>query len=323
MIPSRTLVAPGLRTAANRGRSAHLAVALHLVRTRPTLWLLGSLGFMLRGGILLLALPIVVLPTQVEVRFILGGYLGSSGLTPGFYVAVGILTAVSFAVGLGGLYILARVELAAFRRLVRDDATLDQRAGIKPRRLDANRRRAVVTRLFVLQALTLLLLLLAALPLAVAVGQTTFDEIVRPSSTDSIYVRVLAQVGQPLLVLVVSALLIDALSAIATRTVLARAFGLAVPRRGLPARMTQVLSDLLTMLIGWAVVLLALLSSLWALSVAWQATRSVFLAGGSSVQPAQLVIGALLLGGVWAAVLAASGFADALRRALWSLGGLH
>ena len=43
------------------------------------LWLLGTLSFILRGGLVVMLLPIVVLPTQVEVRLMLGGNLGSSG----------------------------------------------------------------------------------------------------------------------------------------------------------------------------------------------------------------------------------------------------
>ena len=59
-VESHVLVAPGLRTAAHPGWRAGVSTAVSAVARQPSLWLLGIVGFCLRGGILVLILPIIV-----------------------------------------------------------------------------------------------------------------------------------------------------------------------------------------------------------------------------------------------------------------------
>ena len=134
MVPSRTLVVAGMRTAPGVGRRADIGAALAVVRDRPSMILRGIIGFALRGGIVLLTLPILVLPTQVEVRFALGDNLNSSGLTGGFWSLVAVFAAVAVIVALGAIYVLARLEVDSFVTVVEHPASLSQRGGVRAAR---------------------------------------------------------------------------------------------------------------------------------------------------------------------------------------------
>ncbi|MDL2336053.1 MAG: hypothetical protein QFC55_08485, partial [Chloroflexota bacterium] len=175
---------------------------------QPSLWLLGTLSFILRGGVLALLLPIMVLPTQVEVRLMLGGSLGTSGLTPGFFVGVSAATIVSSGLVMAVLYALAWLEIAAYRRLADDPE-------IEPNTLHDPGTR--LRDLFVVEALTLIVLLLAAVPLAAALGQSIYQEILLPSSSASIYDRVLSHLAQPIAIFAVALPIVDSVSAIWVR----------------------------------------------------------------------------------------------------------
>ncbi len=320
---SRALVAPGVRTSAGAtGLRADVATVVGAIRNHPFLLVLGMLGFALRGGILLLIVPILVLPTAVEVRFLLGDSLGSRGLTPGFFVLVAALSVVILGLALLVLYALARIELASFTRFVNAAGESPEHAWLAPGRLLDDARGATTSRLFVVEAVALLAVLLAAVPLAAAAGQATLAEITLPSSTESIYARILNDVSAPLLVWFVAIVVIEAISAVVARRVLAGAFSLAPY-----FRMThRPLRAVLVAVIGWALFALAVVLGVVVLGVAWQAVESVFLSNGLSGGLRELVsalLVALLFGGVFAGALVVCGLVSAIRAGLWTLASLR
>ena len=265
----------------------------------------------LRGGIILLLLPIVVLPTPVEVRLALGAHLGSTGLTAGFWAMVAIATLVSAVIAIAMLFALAWIELATYERAI---------AGVRP---VERRRRGLLGRLFVLQALTLLALAVCALPLAAVVGQATYDELLRPSSSASIYIRVMGQVGPALIVFMVAVVAIDTLSAIATRRLLSQRHSMLSAIAGaLVQPLRSPMRTLGVAFVGWTATIVALGAAWVGLGLAWRAARGTFLGVTSIFDLAQLVLPvlvALLLATVFCASLALVGVASALRSTLWSL----
>ncbi len=326
-----------MRTPARPGWRSDLGSALAVVVGQPYLWLIGALAFALRGGIVLLTLPIIVLPTQVEVRQVLGANLGSTGLTPGFWALVVAGSVVAGVVALAILFALTRLELAAFTRLVADPETAEQRDW-REASFASSRSGGLLSRLFLVQALTLLVLAMCSVPLATAIGQATLDEILRPSSSASIYLRVIGHVGQPLLLFLAALVVLEMLSARATRQALVRAAGLeadgGVRRRSsfaasLPAArrlLGAALRALRTAALGWLVSIVILIPTLWATSVAWQAARASFLSTTSLVDLLHdpgLVVVAVLLAAVFSTGLLLAGFASALRAGLWSVEGLR
>jgi hypothetical protein len=294
-----------------------LGAAFAVPAERPDLWLLGTLSFCLRGGAILLLAPIIVLPTQVEVRLALGANLGSAGFTPGFWTLVGVAALASAVIALAALHGLARIEARAF-----DALSETEMLPVIP----ARGRRGLVTRLFVIEALTLVAVLLAAVPLAAAIGQTTLDEILRPTSSASIYVRVISQIA-PILALTLAIVpVIDAISAFTARELL-----LGRPlRESLRAGLGRVVGAPVRLvgaaLVAWVSLGLVVLTVGWALTVAWQATRAAFLAstslGDLFARPDSLVV-ALLLTAVFVSGLALCGFVAAFRAALWTLASLR
>ena len=186
------------------------------------------------------------------------------------------------------------------------------------RRLNVAANRALLGRVFVVKVLALLGLVLFAVPLGAAIGQATLDELLRPSSSESIYTRVLGHVTLPLLLLVIGVVVIEALSALATRRLALRATGFSPTR-------PSALRTLRTATLGWLLMIATLVPSLWAISVAWQATRASFLATTSMAEVGRdaglLVIAGLLAAVVFGGLLLA-GFSSAVRSGLWSVNSL-
>lgn len=283
----------------------------------PQLWLLGALSFILRGGLVVLMLPIIVLPTQVEVRLMLGANLGSSGFAPGFWIGLGVATIISTGLVMVVLYALARLEIAAFTRLARNpDLEVEISANPGSRLRD----------LFVVQSLTLIALLLAAVPLAGALGQVTYDEIVRPTSVAPLYDRVLAQVMLPLALLIVALPIVDSVSAAVTRRLLiGRSVGSAVSG-SIGAVVRRPVRFAMTAVVAWLALAAVVVAVNIALTICWHATRAAFLRTTSiadmltSVAP---LLVAVLLAGVFVSGVAVCGYVAAFRNALWTITGVR
>lgn len=319
------------------GWRSEVGSAAAVVLGQPPLWLLGALGFALRGGIVLLTLPILVLPTQVEVRLLLGNNLGSTGFSAGFWglvVAAGVIAGV---VTLGIMLALANVEVSAFERLVDDPETAELRQWRTAARLAREQRRILIVHVASVQALTLMVLAVAAIPLILGITSATYDEIARPTSADSIYLRVLADVRETIAWFGVAVVLIEMVSARTSRALLVRATDLRVgakPHRLwlLPAMgsafssiIRSPIRALVTEALVWGVSIAVLLPVLWAISICWEAVRGVFLtslAFGDLQQDIGLAFVALALSGVFLSGLLLCGFASALRAAIRSVEAL-
>lgn len=306
-----------MRTAPTAGWRVEVGHALAAPVEQPQLWLLGTLSFMLRGGLIILLLPIVVLPTQVEVRLMLGGYLGSNGFTPGFFVGVAAATILSTGLVLVVLYGLARLEAATFAKLS-SDPELEIQVRVDPA--------ARVRDLFVVQSLTLITLLLAAVPLAAALGQVTYDEILRPTSTAPIYDRVLAQVMLPLTLLAVALPIVDSVSAAVTRRLLiGKSVGSAVSG-SIGTLVRRPIRFLASAAVAWLALAAVVAATDTALGIAWLATRAAFLRTTSIADmltsTAPLLV-AVLLSGVFLSGLAVCGYVAAFRNALWTITSLR
>lgn len=321
-----------------------MAGALSVVVSQPSLWVLGALAFALRGGVVLLLASIVVLPTPVEIRMLLGTNLGSTGLAPGFVALLGVAAVIGVIALLTILAVLASLELASFERVVTHPDTDEQRRGRLPRRLAPGERRLVVGGLFAVQLLALAVLIVAAIPLANAVIAVAYQEIVRPSLGGTIYTRVLGGVREPLFLLIAALVLVEMLSSLAGRRLLVRAYGLATvpPPRGILGTMAAVPlaigaaimrplrrpgSTLATLVAVWLSSVAVLAPLAWGLSAVWQSVRGVFLgpaAGTSDADAmAELAIVTLALAAMWTMAMLVSGFVSALRAAMWSTDGLR
>jgi hypothetical protein len=177
------------------------------------------------------------------------------------------------------------------------------------------------------QLIALSALVAAGIPLAAGAASVVYRELLRPSLDGSLYGRVLGQLGSELFVLLAVLVVVEAASAVATRRLLAGAFGAGGVRSpltailvglGRPAR--RPLTTLSTAVLGWLVTIALLLPALWAVGVAWDATRSALLGGQPGAVAGGIggLIAVLTLVGAWLGALALGGVASAVRAALWT-----
>jgi len=315
-----------------------VGTTLAVVVGRPSLWLIGALGFALRGGIVILLLPIFVLPTPVEARLMLGTNLGSTGLTPSFLSHVGFVGALLLIPIALALLVIAYIELTGFERIVADEETAEQRDERPSTTLSGGARRRLFGWLVAVQLTGLLALAAAALPLANAVIQVTTEEILRPSLPGgSIYLRVLSGVREPLAGFVAVIVVVELLTALVSRQLLLRTFGLHLPlpaglgvRSALAAAVARPFRHPLRTLgsaaLGWTLTLGVLVPVGWSLLLAWETVRSTYLATGSRTD-AQSVTGLVMVTVALAAVFVAGvllcGLASAIRSGLWTMDALR
>lgn len=326
MESSRIVAAPGIRTAAYPGWRARLSTALASVVDRPVLWLFGILGFSLRGGIVVLTLPIVVLPTPVEARLLLGDYLGTTGLSQRFWAESTVVAFVGAALIILVLTVLATLEVAAFARLPLVDE-----------RLARNLSNRALVPVMGVQFLGFIAALLAAAPLTKATIERSYAEIVRPTSGAPIYERVLATLGAEIFLLVAAIVLVELVSALTTREILVR---LARSARPGPSPALLLLSlgaaigrlvrspvrILATALFGWFVTAALLVPAVGAIVVAWAGTRAAFLSSVSLADVGDdldMFLTAVALSATFAIAMTLAGFASALRAATWSVDRLR
>ena len=320
-----------------------LGSALAGVVGQPSLWLIGSVTFALRGGLLLLLASIVVLPTPIELRMLLGNNLGSSGFTDEFVLllaAGGLLLGLLVLIGLA---LVAYLELSAFERLLRGPELADE-LGERPfRPPDRQVRRWLLVSLFGLQLLVLGGVLMAALPLINGIATLAYQEVIRPSLGGTIYARVLNGVRDEVFILLAGLVLVELVSSVATRRLLLRGFGLTarrpasgvLPSLGALARalgggllrpLRRPLRTLVTLALVWAFWLAAVVPLSWGLSIAWSSVRGAYLGPAWAGRPeelAGLAVVTLALCGIWLAAVLVGGFVSALRAALWSVDGLR
>jgi len=289
-------------------RVSTLATALRIALSRPTLWVLGLGTFLLRGGIVLVLLPIVVVPTPVGIGNLVAPSLMeiSLGAIPmGFVLAsIGIGVGVVLWLGLAG-WLAAMLEAAAIRMVAGGGAD-----DVPPRREGA---RILACRLICL------------LPLAVALALgsvrivfVTYQELTLPSdSATPVAIRVLRDAPDvPIAILLIwmSAEIVAAVAARRivlgderVRTALRSAVG-SIARRPFAA----LAHFWLPTIVLTSIVLAAALAS----SAAWTAVRTALEAGQD---PIGALIATVVLVATWLGGLALIGLASAWRAAVWTV----
>ena len=319
----------------------------------PVMWLVGAAGFLARGGILVLALPILSLPTPVGVTLLVPPLsVTTSGISSAFVpelLAAGAFTVVAVALGLllgvladavvyQQLAGLARThDVAGHDVAARDAAAHDvaTHTSILPATMPGPRGGAprLVARLIGVEILALLpaiAMSIITVSRLIAVGE---QEYLLPSSTSVPYVaRVLQGASTALMALGACLLLADVVNALLSRRLLRGAYRPeAVPTAGRPrptARAAQALRGAAriaaTWLAAWLVTIVSLVPGLLAITLAWPAVRDTYAATLSSASPGpvELVAATLAFVAAWIVALLVAGAGSALRAAAWSSGRL-
>jgi hypothetical protein len=191
----------------------------------PALWSVGLLGFLARGGFLLILLPMLALPSPVSLSVLIGPDLvdanGLSARVAALLLLAGGLVVLAVA---GGLVMAALTDIAAF------DGVLSA-AGVAVPSSPAGRPAArLVAELLALQLVAALPLLLALVPTVAAMAGVVRQEILLPSDQGlPLWWRVVEGTWPWLALVGATALLATHIYSVVGRELLARHAGLLPP----------------------------------------------------------------------------------------------
>jgi hypothetical protein len=314
-------------------RGAALTGALLITLASPATWPLALAAFLLRGGLLVVALPILVLPTPVGLgnilaptltAFVFGGISASfvmlvvtivlAGLT--WVVAGGLLAAILEAEA--ARIVVAYEEIAPPSEIRAHRAAVDGLPDALVPRIP-RRRRAEAGRVFTARVV-------AHLPLGVALTwgsarlvAVTYHELTNPVDVATPLVwRVLLASPEVIVAIVLTWMVGQALGALAARRVVLARGGIFRALRDasviLVRRPLVVLADfwLPTLILG-----LALAPSAFTAASAGDVVRAAM---NSPDNPVELVLSVLLLVSLWVVGLALTGLICAWRAAVWTIG---
>lgn len=301
-------------------RRAALSGALLITLATPATWPLALAAFLLRGGLLLVVLPIVVLPSPVGLGNLLAPTLMTlvlGGSSVGVVLIVGTLAlALAVWVVVGGL-IAASLEAESARIVARDDGLADDAASSHPAAPGLSR--------FGEASRVLAVRLLAHLPtgLAVVWGSArlvslTYRELTSPLDVATpIALRVLRAAPEVVVAIVVVWMAGEIVGAIAARRI---ALGGAGAVRALRDAAMSALRHPLTGLVGFGLptltLLLVLASSALSAAAAWDTVRVAMRSSGDPLSAAATVV---LFVAVWIVGLLLIGVTSAWRAAVWSV----
>lgn len=318
-----TLAAPGMRTAAAPGWRAVVSVALAVAIGRPVLWLFGALGFAARGGLVLLALPIITIPSPVILSILLQDQFDATGITISGEVAAMLGGLVLFGIVVPGLLLAAYADVTAFERLVEDPDTEELRAGASAADIDGPARRRLVVMIAAIQALALVPVALAAALIAGPIYDVALREQLLPSDgAIPLVLRIVRGAREPLAFLLVALVIADLVYAIASRSVLTRHSGLVQRDRRDRRERARAVRTFGSAILAWLVTIAIVGPVLWAIVVSWDGVRNVLLSSAGMTDPQALpstLIATILFAAIWVAGTILTGFASAVRAALWSV----
>lgn len=284
-----------------------MGTALVATLARPAWWALALAAFLVRGGFILILLPIVSLPTTAAVATMAAPtvealVLGRTTVQGVLVVAVVLILAVAVlaAAALAGSWL----DLALVREAAADE---DVELGRSP--VHASVREALALRLT------------AHLPTVIALGyaiarivSVAYAELTAPGdSTVPVVSRVLDRTPDAVLAVVITWLAGEVIGSLAARRA---AFG-AHPRPALLASVRQVASlrGLATLGLTTVVLVGVWAPFLFAASRAWEHLRAYLLDGADAVQLAAALV---LLSSTWVLGLAVAGAALAWRATAWT-----
>jgi len=330
-------LSPGMRTGVDRGTRAAVGTAAQAVAGSPRLWLLGIVAFAVRGGLVLLTLPILTIPSPVLLSILFRDEIGTAGPTPELQ-ATAVALAIATALGvLVAIMVSAWCDLLAFEAVTRDDATLDLRLGRPPRPFGAART-SVLLWLAAIQAAAVLPLLLLVMVMVGRLEGAVTSEVQSPSDLSTpLILRVVVDMGGFLVVGLVLVAILEVLVSLASRRLLAARAGLLPDGPGERTESRLAIAGALRLvrrpvrelgmaLVSWGVAMVTAVTAAASVTLAWAATRPGLQAlalSGDTGRLATAPVALALLCAIWLAVLCLCGLATALRTAMWTMDALR
>lgn len=298
--------APGLPAAAGAGWPAVAGAAVEVALERPGAWAVALAAFLVRGGIVVLAFPIVVLPTPTGLSNVLGPIITSIALT-GPSRALLALGGLAIGATVAWLLVSGLAGVAADRSLIR---WASGREAATPRR-----------RLWSM----LIVRLLAYVPLAAAlvygagvIGAAIYHELILPDDlTTPLVLRVIREEPWPIVLIIAAWLFGETAGGLAERSIvlddgsIPRALG-----RALSHVLTRPLRTLLTVAAGVAAFICVLGPVLVAAAASWSVVSSGLDRGGVGIDT---LLASIAFVAIWLGGLILVGAVAAWRSVMWTL----
>jgi hypothetical protein len=324
---------------ASLGVRAILDAARGTTRSDPTLWLLGALSFCLRGGIVLLLLPIVWVPTPVLLSIFLAPYLTSSGPSASAIPVLAASGVVAMGLVVAAIAVAALADVAAFERVSTNPATAEVRGGRTAFRLEGRRRAAAALGLISLTLIALVPIVAALVPLSMRVIAAATSELELPTQVDVPFVvTVLGRTAPGVILFIGIVLVVDLFVSLASRELLAARYGfragdsrvgplssLALGTARLARRPAR---TIVIWLLTWLITVAGVVAAVAALTVSWNLVREVLFSGVDDSPSGVLwgigarLVAVGLLGAIWIGGVTLCGIASSLRGALWTIQSL-
>lgn len=294
-------------------RGATALAALLATLGRPAWWVLALASFLVRGGLIVLLVPIVALPSPLAISNAVAPVVVAAAFGR-FSPDLVALVAGLVVAGLAWLLVGGLLAAAADVALIREAAEAAAEEGVG--RASVTGRRGVLGRVLAAR-------LLAAVPFAVAVivgtvgiVSSAYVELTRPLDVDTpLALRVAAGAAWHLVGIVVTWIFAEIVGGAATRRV---AFDETTPALALSDGTVDLVRRPLSIGATWllsSTVLLGLVGvNLLASMVAWQRLQALVVDRDS--EPAWTVLALLGFVGTWLAALAIAGIAGSARTVL-------
>jgi hypothetical protein len=274
-------------------------------------------GFLVRGGIIVLLLPIVVLPTPAGLANVFAPLIVpfAFGLvsTQFLLIAAAIGAGVLLWIVLGG-FIGAVTDVALIRSAAMDDEIAGSATGQLHRQRPS---RFVRSRALLVRAVAHLPLLIVLAWSVVRIVTATYAELTTPFEVVTpLVVRVLSDVPDAVAAVLAAWLLGEASGGIGVRAVVLddASVGRAV-LGGWLAIARRPLTTLGTLLVGDVVIVIALGATFLATTIAWRFVESAPL---ESDDPSLATLAVVVLVGVWLVGVVLTGVAASIRSIVWT-----
>lgn len=283
-----------------------LARAAEATRQRPSLWIVALCGFLVRGGIVLFALPVLRLPSTVGMATLVGPTsVTAAGLTPDSVVRVGL------AVGFFVAWLLVGHVVGALT----DTAIVSGFGGTDPAAHPRRPRR--IARLVAIRLASLLPLAVVVAVTARPVGELVYQELILPHDIATpLLIRVVEGAQVQVAALVVAWVVGEVFGGIAVRLAIMddRSFG-----RAIVGAFGHVVRRPITTIVDGVVATMGLLVVLGAaLLVAAAAWTSLAIALSGPIDGSNAVRATILMVVVWAVFGTLAGIVATWRGALWT-----
>jgi hypothetical protein len=294
-------------------RGAALTRALLVTISTPATWPLALGAFLLRGGFLLVTIPIVVLPTPVGLGNVLAPWitpLALGSISPAFVAvsAVAVVVVLGWLV-FGGWAAAALEAGSPDRRPVSSDD--------RPSSGTTDSARIAV-RIMAARILAYVPLMLALGWASVRVVWTAYLELTNPSDASlSIAVRIVRSSPDVLVVLVLAWMAGEMLGAVAARRITLDGEGISVAlRRGIRACLRHPLATVVRFWLPTLALVVVLVPSTVAAAAAWTSVGSVLGDGSDAIR---VLVAVVLFVAIWVVGLVLTAVVCAWRAAVWTM----